>query len=377
MSLATRCPNCGTVFRVVSDQLRLSGGQVRCGICDTVFNGLEHLQADAPNLPPEAADAPVYRVPAEPRFDSDIPPELMPPQVVARPNLNFPEPPSSLMAAQPSLGMLSKVNAIADEPPPPLPQVLRSGRALPPWPSDGLTADDEQASALPISTPLVPDGRFVPDDPPLQSAATPALPVATEPRPELAKDGAVPELSVPTVLMPQTAAAVVPSWAAEPSPSSRRWVWTLVSGLLLGLALLQLVHLSRDTLAAQWPAARPWLQAYCQQVGCELTWPRRLEALQVLASQLEPQASRPSVYRLALTLRNRHEQPQPWPAIELTILDRQDRVIVRRVLSAADWLSAAGITSADMAARSDIELAFDLELEGPGVSGYRVALFFP
>lgn len=349
MSLATRCPNCGTVFRVVSDQLRLSGGQVRCGICDTVFNGLEHLETNPPNLPPEAADPPGHRVPIEPQFDSELPPELMPPQVVARPDLNFPEPPARLMAEPPAPGLLSQGDAIADEPPPSLPQVLRSGRASPPWPPD----------------------------PPLEPAPTFALPVAAEPRPELTQGSPVTELAAPTVLMPPQEAAAEPSWAAEQPADSRRWVWILVSGLLLGLALLQLVHLSRDALAAHWPAARPLLQAYCQHVGCKLTWPRHLEALQVLASQLEPQASRPSVYRLALTLRNRHEQPQPWPAIELTILDRQDRVMVRRVLLADDWLSAAGLTSADMAARSDIELAFDLELEAPGVSGYRVALFFP
>ena len=41
MSLATRCPSCGTVFRVVQDQLRVSEGWVRCGRCNGVFNAAE------------------------------------------------------------------------------------------------------------------------------------------------------------------------------------------------------------------------------------------------------------------------------------------------------------------------------------------------
>jgi predicted Zn finger-like uncharacterized protein len=33
MSLITRCPACGTMFKVVPDQLRISEGWVRCGQC--------------------------------------------------------------------------------------------------------------------------------------------------------------------------------------------------------------------------------------------------------------------------------------------------------------------------------------------------------
>src|SRR5665213_1635752 len=43
MSLATRCSSCGTVFRVVQDQLKVSEGWVRCGRCNEVFNALEGL----------------------------------------------------------------------------------------------------------------------------------------------------------------------------------------------------------------------------------------------------------------------------------------------------------------------------------------------
>ena len=43
MSLATRCPVCGTTFRVVQDQLKVSEGWVRCGRCDEAFNALEGL----------------------------------------------------------------------------------------------------------------------------------------------------------------------------------------------------------------------------------------------------------------------------------------------------------------------------------------------
>jgi len=60
MSLATRCSTCGTAFRIVQDQLKVSEGWVRCGRCNAVFNALEglfDLGRDAPADWSESAHA--------------------------------------------------------------------------------------------------------------------------------------------------------------------------------------------------------------------------------------------------------------------------------------------------------------------------------
>jgi predicted Zn finger-like uncharacterized protein len=68
----TRCPGCATVFRVKPEQLALRAGQVRCGHCKTVFDGV----AQAVSLAPTA------------RTDRDEPPldeaALGPPTVTLR-----------------------------------------------------------------------------------------------------------------------------------------------------------------------------------------------------------------------------------------------------------------------------------------------------
>ena len=52
MSLTTRCPACNTRFRVVTDQLKVSDGWVRCGRCGDVFDGTTHLrEAGVPGAP--------------------------------------------------------------------------------------------------------------------------------------------------------------------------------------------------------------------------------------------------------------------------------------------------------------------------------------
>ena len=56
MSLATRCTTCGTAFRVVQDQLKVSEGWVRCGQCRAVFSAFEQLfdlERDGARVRPE------------------------------------------------------------------------------------------------------------------------------------------------------------------------------------------------------------------------------------------------------------------------------------------------------------------------------------
>lgn len=48
MDLYTRCPHCDTTFRVTTQQLQVSGGQVRCGSCTRVFDAFATLTARDP-----------------------------------------------------------------------------------------------------------------------------------------------------------------------------------------------------------------------------------------------------------------------------------------------------------------------------------------
>jgi len=57
MSLITRCPACLTLFKVVSDQLRVSGGWVRCGQCDEIFDASQHLLSDTAEAPVPLVDS--------------------------------------------------------------------------------------------------------------------------------------------------------------------------------------------------------------------------------------------------------------------------------------------------------------------------------
>ncbi|MEP7208014.1 MAG: DUF3426 domain-containing protein [Casimicrobiaceae bacterium] len=61
----TRCPACKTVFRVTPQQLAVRSGQVRCGHCQTVFDGVAALlPAPARPAAESPAESPVVEAPA-------------------------------------------------------------------------------------------------------------------------------------------------------------------------------------------------------------------------------------------------------------------------------------------------------------------------
>jgi len=107
MSLATRCPACGTIFRVVQDQLKVSEGWVRCGQCHEVFHGIEAL-FDLDSDPAVAA-----------RRAAGAPPDA--PATVGGANAAAAPPPARAFAAARANEQLPPPAPVASQPPAPLP----------------------------------------------------------------------------------------------------------------------------------------------------------------------------------------------------------------------------------------------------------------
>ncbi|MFY9461229.1 MAG: zinc-ribbon domain-containing protein, partial [Aquabacterium commune] len=93
MSLATRCTHCGTIFKVVQDQLKVSEGWVRCGRCHEVFNALPALfDLDSEAPPPRRTAPPPPPAPVEPE---PAPEDETPPWTTTRPTELAPPTPIS------------------------------------------------------------------------------------------------------------------------------------------------------------------------------------------------------------------------------------------------------------------------------------------
>jgi predicted Zn finger-like uncharacterized protein len=83
--MKTRCRECGTIFRVTPEQLRVKSGKVRCGQCQTIFNAFDTLISDEAQILPfkEAIAEPsvLAEQPIEPTIAPEEPLEIFPEQM--------------------------------------------------------------------------------------------------------------------------------------------------------------------------------------------------------------------------------------------------------------------------------------------------------
>jgi predicted Zn finger-like uncharacterized protein len=328
--LATRCSACGTVFRVVPDQLRVSEGWVRCGRCSQVFNAVEALldleTGAARRLPEEALvpRSPPPPSPREPVFDEyrvddhrHNPPA--PAQAAPRPP---PPPPYRQAVQQPDFDSTAGAN---------MPVVDDSASRFP-----------AHAERPDIDVEIDPDPRAEPDDRPSEQPA-----------------------EKPAFVRQAERAAV---WRSRPV---RALLLLLGVGSVLGLAGQVLLEY-RDLAAARYAALRPALQTACGWLDCQLSAARSINDLTVESSGLV-RVEKSSVYRLSVALKNRAPIEVALPALELALTDAQGQLVARRVLNATEL----GVNQATLAAGRELTLQATLQAATAPVAGYTIELFYP
>jgi len=397
MSLATRCIHCGTIFKIVEDQLKVSEGWVRCGRCNEVFNALPTLfdmdsEAPPPRVTPpppppqpspvtSASSAPVFRTPAavDPRLtQDDLPPE--PPRPV--PSTTDFELDTRVPAEEMRWGRRATPEAPeVAAPPPPRPT---SRLAPPPLPEAELPSTDE-ADAL-DSRYLMPSSRERQTPPrrqqggpefadaefpvdvlleaeadahglplPAKSASTPAHDAprlhSASVEPPTARHSAPAPLSEASTRATPARKAVKKPAPKDETPAFIRqaqrqafWRQPSVRGVLTGLSLalvlslgVQLVHQFRDALAAQFPRLQPALSHWCALAQCTLKPPLRIDHLQVdSATLLRAESEGPHRYRLTVVVRNSSAIALAWPHVDLTLTDISGAIVARRSFSPDD-----------------------------------------
>lgn len=404
MTAVTQCPQCGTRFRVVPDQLKISHGWVRCGKCAEVFNAREALETaaalkagqpapahaglapqqvsivlrqqepasvitDADNPAPDdtayvsmPTNEPVSVAPPEAAM-ADLPAWLIKP-VVAEANDPAVPVAEPAQAAEPAVPSAVAVSALQQT-------VAHWVRAEAPEPEAALAepgdATSDAVEPMDIDLPI----DSVPLDAPV------VLPVNAVPDATVSVDGGV--LASHTHGHPHESAAEVgfirqarrqAAWAAGPARAALGALVMFASALL---ALQVAVH-ERDRLAAMVPALKPWLIQLCEPIGCEINPFQHIEAVEIVSTELV--RAKDGSYRFEMGLRNNAALPVAMPAVELSLTDRNGEAVVRRVVLPGDWVAAP----TELTPTSETSLTLKMSLVNPDelrMEGFRAVVFYP
>ncbi len=329
MSLITRCPACGTMFKVVTDQLKVSQGWVRCGHCTDVFDASLHLQASQNSVP----DGP----PASPTDTGGKP--------LASAESEMPAMPSSTLQEQIHPALLSlDGSAVSDE----MGAVGAAGAEV------ELLASAQTKDA---------------EDADLPSKLPHALPEA------------LPHEDVSFVRNSRRQAF----WRRPVVRFSMG-----LAGVVLAAALLvQFSVQQRDRLAAMEPRLKTWLQLLCEPLQCDIAPFRHIEAVVIDSSSFNKINN--DFYRLSFALKNTGTIPVAMPSLEVTLTDTQEQALARRVVTPAEFgvthKDSLLSTGADFSGVIVMQ-ALNVDAKGAAgvaapaatplrVAGYRVLAFYP
>ncbi len=341
MSLATRCTSCGTVFRIVQDQLKVSEGWVRCGRCNAVFDatpGLFDLALEAP--PAWAPPTPSAEGPIEPpvsRFDAPTNPPIDAPSKA--PAIRPPAHPADAMGPD-------------------------WGRRLGPTGNQPASSAPTSPATAAAESPVAPPPRATAAAA-SRSANGPVVPVE-------------PTFSALAGVGPLAAEAPAPGFVRR---GRREAFWRSWGGIAAswGVGLVLLVALAAqaaeqfsDIAAARWPALRPALVRWCGWTGCSVAAPRRIDELVVDSSALAPVAGT-SALRLGVALRNRAAFAVAIPSVDLSLSDTAGRLVARRALQPTDFQ----VTTRALEAGSELALQALITTSSAPVAGYTVEIFYP
>lgn len=404
---------------------------MRCGACNEVFDGNATLvdldavvaqEASAPQAPPETPEAsasaafddeiaalegepaadsePVYTL----EFDTALDPfGILPTPAPSEPQADADE------QAEPAIdaNMAPDLEPEADEPEPEADaDMAADASADTDADSAGVEIDGDAAStSFPLDTPSFPRKRepnfsdagdtaditeSAPEDPleaPDEAAgATLEQDLSPEPEPEPQPEplpqrasAAGQQASVPKAPPPEPEMDepefVRRGRRQEKASRNRRILMSVGSLLLLATLLVQGVTTFRNVLAAQFPQLAPALGSACALLGCRVELPSQIEALSVETGEL--QALGADTFSLTTLLRNQSRLLQAWPSLELALTDANDKPLLRRVFTPAEYLPPAIAPAKGFAARSEQPVKLHFELKQLKASGYRIAIFYP
>jgi predicted Zn finger-like uncharacterized protein len=347
MGLITRCPACGTLFKVVPDQLRISEGWVRCGHCAEIFDASAHLQtaagASASDPMPDSAAMPLAQ--------------------------GVPQP-------EPQPETLSQDEAGESSAPQPAPEPAPESSLETSFESSlHSQMDDSGAASEPDSEQLDAEAKALVEDPldrPFELRRQDLSPEA---------DSMLDE-APPSAPASETDSELEDLTFVRQARRQARWQRPLVRGLLalalvaLGLLLVAQVAVhDRDRLTAAEPALRPWLAGLCAALDCRVGPPRQIDQIAIDSSAFNK--LRADLFRLQVTLKNQGPLEVAMPALELTLTDSQDQPVIRRVLLPAEL----GARRAALAAATEWSGAVAFSVEdnslGSRIAGYRLLAFYP
>jgi len=203
---------------------------------------------------------------------------------------------------------------------------------------------------------------------------TPARPGAEQESP-LAASGQAENSHAETVsteTLPTLAPLEVPR-----RPRTRAIYWLLGNLLLLLLLSAQGLVFYGPQLAHQVPALRATIDTLCGPLPCRRLPAIDMRRLDLVETQVTPHPRYDRALRIKATLVNRAEMVQPYPQLEVSLIDSQGQLVARRTYGPREYLQKPEDVGKGLPPQVAVNIQLDITSPGAQANGYEILLLPP
>lgn len=344
MSLATRCPNCNTVFQVNEEQLKRFSGVVRCGVCQSPFNGIDHLIG---RLSHNGTNTSVLK--AEDAFSSTpVPVETVrtsPAEVEKLSNENFIS--SDSGTSQEKIGAdrheITQDDAIKAREAALKASFEKQIQSINfdlnlPVSDEGTSVSPELHSGIPTPSDASNDQNTPINVPAEIERKEPFL------SPESAKGSDTAEIIVPNSSRKTNEKAVSAEELVKFAQKNKKrfrfssFLWGFGTFFLFILLGAQGIYRYSQEIITWWPPAEELVNTTCELLSCPIEAPVKKPPLSIEAGVPEKLENVPDQYTQNITITNNSQDLQVWPSLVLELTDSDNKVLLRRIFEPEEYL---------------------------------------
>lgn len=342
MSLVTRCPHCKTVFQVNEEQLKLRSGTVRCGVCHSLFNGIDnfigrialketiHQQEHQEKRPLETGDKPS----SENITNHDALKEAFNKQLQTI-SLDLNDFPAN-----------GNTTGFKESP--------RTNGNIPfAVTSENTSTDDDQTTN---------SGKKE-----LKSSEKTAF------SPTLSRSDQ--EYRTENISLPSNDTS---NDQIKIVQQKKRIFWAFWSiGVILLVLLLcgQIFYFYSERIVSWWPATKNLVDSTCKILACPVNSPSEPSSLHMEYGELTAIEDLPNRYTQRVTITNRSSSQQLFPSLVMEITDAEHHLLSRRRLEPEEYFPEKSSIVKGLAPSEKIDFQLDFEYPHDTAINSRIILF--
>jgi predicted Zn finger-like uncharacterized protein len=160
-------------------------------------------------------------------------------------------------------------------------------------------------------------------------------------------------------------------------PRTRTVYWLLGNALLVLLLVGQGLVFYGPQFVRQIPELQPAMELLCGYLPCVHTPAIDMHRLDLVETQVTPHPRYDRALQIKATLVNRAEMVQPYPRIEVSLIDKQGQLVARRVYSPREYLRQPEAIQKGLPPQVAINIQLDITSPGVQANGYEILLLPP